>query len=381
MFFNGSSNTGIVADLIEKKAHFAFNVQAYAPYNFNNTVEQTNAFDHVKFCVIVPKNGIEPIVFNIFHTLTPVTWIFVIGSVIVVTIALVTVQHIRKTIANVQQNDVNYTIIEFTAIAIQSFFGDSIERITLNLSIRCILLGWLIYSFLITNAFTATIISSLIKPIYLDNINTIAELSASNLTILYPKVIGKNLKNGFDNETWTLIGDNLKEIESWEEFVEIMNNNKTQYAYVLADYYCLHMVNSNFDAKTGESIFHMVPECLASHPKVYLFQRGSMYLGYINELLGQFHEFGMFRRWIAETKFYSLIKGFKIDNRADKTINYSSVKVVISMEYLQTPFYMLGFGLFMSAIIFCIEQLWHKMEKKRRMREGSGFEEIEFEIN
>lgn len=105
MFFNGSSNTGAVADLVDKKAHFAFNVRAYAPYNFNDTVEQTNAFDHIKFCVIVPRCGIQPIYLNIFHSLTPVMWILVIVSVIVVTVALAVVQYIHKTLGSVPQND------------------------------------------------------------------------------------------------------------------------------------------------------------------------------------------------------------------------------------------------------------------------------------
>lgn len=380
MFFNGSINTGTVADLAERRADFAFNAFAYAPYNFNDTVEQSNAFDHVKFCVIVPRSGTQPTYFNIFHSLTPLMWILVVGSIIVVTIALAVVQYIRRTTGNELQNQTNYTILQFTAIALQTFFGDSIERLTLNLSVRWILLGWLIYSFFITNAFTATIISSLIKPNYLENINTIAELGASDLTILYPKPIAKNIKNGFDNKTWNLIGDNLKEIESWEKFVDVLNRNKTQYAYVIADYYCLYIVNNNVDAKTGKSIFHMVPECLASHPKVYLIQRGSMYLGYINELLGRFHEFGMFRRWVAETKFESMLKGLKIGYEADETTNYSLVKVVITMEYLQTPFYMLSFGLIISAITFCVEKLWFKLEKRTGSGSGGGFEEIEFEI-
>lgn len=377
MFFNGSNNTGIIGDLIQKKAHFAFNVHAYAPYNFNYTVEQTNAFDHVKFCVIVPKSGIEPIAFNIFHSLSPITWLLVVGSIIVVATVLVVIQYFQRTMSNVHKH---HTVIEFFELVFRSFLGDSIQ-VTMTLAIRYILLGWLIYSFLITNIFTATIISSLIKPNYLENINTIEELCKSNLTILYPRVIGKNIENGFDDETWALIKDNLKEIESWEKFVGIMNKNKTQYAYVLADYYCLYMVNSNLDEKTGESIYHKVPECLASHPKVYLFQRGSMYLGYINRLLGEFHEMGMFRRWIAETNFLSLLKG--VGNRNDKAINYSAVKVVITMEYLQTPFYILGVGLVISAIVFWMEKFWYKFVDRRHRRrtlEHSFAEEIEFEI-
>lgn len=374
MFFNGSANTGIIGDLIAKRAHFAFNVHAYAPYNFNYTVEQTNAFDHIKFCVIVPKNGIEPIAFNIFHSLSPITWILVISSVIIITIAFVGIQKIQRAILNESSN---YTATEYATIALQSFFGDSITRFTANKAIRGIFLGWLIYSFFITNAFTATIISTLIKPNYIENINNIEDLSKSNLTILYPKVIAKNLKNGFDDATWSSIGDNLKEVESWEKFIEILQTNKTKYAYVLANYHCVYMVNSNIDEKTGESIFHMVPECLASHPKVYLFQRGSMYLGYINELLGQFHEMGMFRKWIAESNFWSMIKGMRI---RDKAINYSEVKVVITMEYLQTPFYMLCVGLFLSAIVFWLEKVWYKFVDQRRTDNGTIEEEVVFEI-
>ncbi len=359
--YNNSTNTGLHSNLVNGKAHFIFNALAYAPYNYNNTVEQTNAFDHVKFCVIVPRNGIKPIAFNIFHSMAPEMWILVVISIIIVTIALTVVQHIQKNIAKVPRNETVYSVVEFGLIILQSLLGDTIERIPFRLSIRFILLGWLIYSFLITNAFTATIISSLIEPNYRENINTIAELSASNLTILYVKAIEKNLKNGFDDESWKLIGDNFRGIDSWEHFLEIMHTNKTQYAYVIADYYCYYMVNTNIDTNTGSSIYHMVPECLASHPKVYLVQSGSMYLGYINELLGRFHEFGMFRRWIGETKFFSLMQGFKIGNEEAKPINYASVQVVIGMEYLQTPFYMLGIGLLISTIIFCVEKGWHKI--------------------
>lgn len=367
LFFNGSKNTGAYADLITKKADFAFNIR-YTPSDFNDAVDKSNSFDLVKMCVIVPRNGIESTYYNFFHSLTPMMWILVIGSIIVVTITLGACQYFQSKIVNVPQNHKMYSAIEFTSIVLQSFFGDTI-RVTFNLSIQCILLGWLIYSFLITSAFTATIISSLIKPNYLDNINTIAELIESNLTILYAKAIENDLKNGFDAKTWKLIEDNLKEIESWGELLEIMNKSKTKFGYVLADYYCVHVMNSNIDAKTGKSIFHMVPECLTSHPKVYVFQRGSMYSGYINELLGQFHAFGMFQRWIGESKFYALLKGFAVDDEADENIDYSEAKVVITLEYLQTPFYMLGVGLFTSAVIFCMEKLWHQLQDNRLKRE------------
>ncbi|XP_037030220.1 uncharacterized protein LOC119070041 [Bradysia coprophila] len=385
--FNGSNNTGPFGDIVQKRAHFSFNIHAYAPYNFNNTVEQTNAFDHVKFCVIVPRNGMSPVAFNIFHSMTPAIWVLVIVAIVIVTIALASVQYahknIRKRINHLTEQHKSYTIVELASIVLQSFFGDAIEQIAFyHHSLRFILLGWLIYSFLITSAFTATIISSLIKPNHRENINTIAELAASKLTILYPKPIAKNIENGFDYHTFQLLEDNFKEINSWEEHLTILNQNKTQYAYVLADYYCSHAVRSNIDKETGESIFHMVPECLSSHPKVYFAQRGSMYLGYVNELLGRFHEYGMFRRWIAESKFFSVMKGLRMGYQAaDKEVDYASVKVAMNMEYLQTPFYMLVMGLLLSTIIFCVEKRWYKMVKQKQHDEGGGFEvDIEFEL-
>lgn len=375
--FNGSNITGTFGDVVQKKAHFSFNVHAYAPYNFNDTVEQSNAFDHIRYCVIVPTNGAEPIAFNIFYSMTPTIWILVFAAIIMVTLALAAAQHIHKNIRkSLPDKHRDYTIVELATIVLQSFFGDAIDQIAFHRSLRYILLGWLMYSFLITSAFTATIVSSLIKPNYRQNINTIAELGASNLTILYPKSIEKNIQNGFDPETFHLFGDNFKQINSWEQHIGILNRNKTQYAYVLTDSYCLHAVRSNIDKKTGESIFHMVPECLASHPKVYLAQRGSMYLGYVNELLGRFHEFGMFRRWTAESNFLSLMKGFRMDeDEMDKEVDYGSVKVAMNIEYLQTPFYMLGLGLLLSTVIFCMENGWYKLMEQRHHTVQENFEE------
>lgn len=387
--FNGSNNTGPFGDVVHKRAHFSFNVHGYAPYNFNNTVEQTNAFDHVKYCVIVPRNGVKPIAFNIFHSMTLAIWLLVIASIIIVTIALAAVQYIhkkiRQRIANILVKHKNYSPIDLVTIVLQSFFGDSIETIAFRHSLRYILLGWLVYSFLITSAFTAKIISSLIKPNYHENINTIAELGASNLTIYYPKPLAKNIENGFDNDTIQMFVDNFKEVNSWEQHLKILNENKTQYAYVLADYYCLYIVRTTVNNKTGESIFHMVPECLASHPKVYLAQRGSMYLGYVNELLGRFHEFGMFRRWVAEAKFLSLMEGRRTKYQTmGEEIDYATVKMVMNMEHLQTPFYMLASGLLLSTVMFCVEKGWYKLvDEKRRVHDqgvGEFEEEIEFEI-
>lgn len=380
---NSSSSSGSVANLIDKRANFAFNAYAYAPYNYNDSVEQTTAFDHVEFCVIVPRNGMKPVAFNIFYSMAPIMWIMVLVSFMFVIMVLVVFQRVRKMTTDDPKKYLHCTTLELAVIVLQSFLGKTVERVNFHSSIRLILLGWLVYSFFITNAFTAKIISSLIKPNFRDNINTIAELSQSNLTILYPKVIEKNLRKGFDDDSWKLLGDNLKEITTWEEHVMIMNRNKTQYGYVLADYYCLHMVNTNIDLKTGESIYHMVPECLVSHPKVYFVQRGSMYLGYINELLGLFHEMGMFRKWIAEMKFQALLKGYNVGNEDEEEdeIDYGSVKVVITMEYLQTPFYMLALGLSTATIIFFIENRWYDSQRKRNLERPhqnySDFEEIE----
>lgn len=250
--YNGYKNSGVIGDLMQGHADISFNADSLAPFLVNETVEVTEAFDRNDICILVPIAGDAPIIYNLLRTVSKFTWLMILLSLIVMAAIYRLTQNIQQFIHSRRNPFYEYSWTEISTITFQSFFGDSITRIPVSMPLRLLVIGWCIYSFLITNVFTAKLIGSLVLPHRLNDIGSIEELGNSKLKIMYPRALADHIRQYADNHTMSMIADQLVKIENWNEFdAAIGNRSLYGTAYIMMRFYAELMEKKHYDKSTG----------------------------------------------------------------------------------------------------------------------------------
>lgn len=391
MPFNGSKNTGILGHLEQGVANFGFNAQGNNPHLFNGTVDVSNSFERHDICIIVPKAGTESILYNLIRTLSPWTWLLVVVSVLAMVAIFKWLQRLQQCLVSAPagREQTQHSWPEALSIHFQSFFGDSIIRLPNSLPIRCVIVCWCLYSFLICTAFTAKLISSLVLPKGLEDINRLDELGRSSLRIIYPEYLNTTLYRYLDDDRQMLgmLRDQMQPVTK-NQFIGLMAKERHKNAYVLKNNMAEYMVRKYVDVSNGgRPFYHRITACLVYMPKVYLLQLGSPYRRYLNEMLGRFWDMGLMVQWQRQSDFRQNIALNKVASKSgmaaanaasstsisgnggigsdDEVIDVTKIQVVITLNHLQAAFYVWTLGLIISAVAFVIEWWWYV--RKTRM--------------
>ncbi|XP_037050330.1 uncharacterized protein LOC119084454 [Bradysia coprophila] len=365
--YNGYRNSGVIGDLTVGHAEMSFNADSLALLLVNDaSVAATDPFERNDMCVLVPKAGNEPIIWNLLRTMSKMTWVITLLSIVVMMLIYRWTQSVQKLIHSRKYPFYEYSWKDISTIIFQSFFGDAIRRIPQSMPLRILIIGWCIYSFLITNAFQAKLISSLVLPKGLEDIHTVEELGHSNLEIMYPRALGQLIQEYTDNGTMNILRDQLVEVASWSEFDAFINNKSSTTAYIMMRFHADLMEKRNFDKITGRPFYKTMDQCFLTFPRVYFLKLGSMYVDHVSEMLRRFHETGFIVKWTKHSEFISALHGnIPVDDIEEEDVDEADIKVVITPEHLQTSFILLVFGLIAASLVFVGEKVyfnWNRNE-------------------
>ncbi|KAG4075453.1 hypothetical protein HA402_015106 [Bradysia odoriphaga] len=361
--YNGNRNSGVIGDLTVGNAEMSFNADSLAQPLVND-VAATEPFERNDMCILVPKAGNEPIIWNLLRTMSKTTWIITLLSIVVMMWIYRWTQSVQKLIHSRKYPFYEYSWKDVSTIIFQSFFGDAIRRIPESMPLRILIIGWCIYSFLITNAFQAKLISSLVLPKALDDIKTVEELGHSNLEIKYPRALGQLIQKYTDNGTMNILRDQLVEVESWSEFDAFINNKSSTSAYIMMRFHADLMEKRNFDKITGKPFYKTMDHSFLTFPRVYFLKLGSKYVDHVSELLRRFHESGFIVKWTKQSEFISALHGMiPVDDIEEEDVDEADIKVVITPEHLQTSFFLLVLGLIVASLAFVGEKMYFRWNR------------------
>ena len=350
------------------RTNLAFNALGDDGIHFQGTVEKTKMFERNDFCIIAPKTKSIPVSHNILHIMSEFSLLNVILSLFCMATVYRLMQMVQKRLlsnmtqmATFEPSQINW--IEALSKHYQSFFGDSITKVPTSQTLRNLFIGWCIFSFLITNIFTAKLISSLVIPRFPTDIDTLNELGASDIKLIYPDIYEDTLSAFFNRDQYThrifkgdLVVVPIKEIEN------MIANNKNN-AYIMPNYKISYTAKKYFDKNTGKSFYHPVKECLFHIPRIYIIEKGSPYLQYVNDILSRLNEMGFLVHWLDETDFLHSLEGDIVEEESLEDIDDSQLQVVLKFEHLQISFYFLAIGLTLAALAFAMEWCWYCKDK------------------
>lgn len=329
-------------------------------------IENTNSFEQNNLCVIVPKATQVPTFYNLFYTMEVETWIVATLFITIVTTMYIIMQYLNKKVSRID-NELEMNWVETHFLILQSFFGDSLTKLPKAVALRLVIISWLFYSLIISSAFTGILISKLAIPLYENDLETIDELKESGMEILIPDYMYQ-MRHVWNPELFESLKPQLRPM-SIEKFYEHLKQNKTNVAYAIRSFRAEYEITRMFDKKTGRPLYHKMKQCLVYFPSAYVATKGSPYIGMVNDWLSWFIEAGFMRHWEEMAQFSARIKGLIADEEEleeAEEVEDEEVKVVLSIEHLQSAFILLSIGLICSILVFFGELIWHYYEEKRQ---------------
>lgn len=354
---NDSYITYIIDEYLEKRKQFSLNLFLYYSELYQNQAEVSNSFESTAFSIVTMKLGSEDVFSSWLKTelMSTNVKLLLLASIIIFIFLFKLLSSAEECLTKLKKRtDFDSGMCSIIISAFRTFFGDSLTKLPSSSSIRIILIAWVLYCFLVTSLITAKLLSSLVQPDELDNIQTIDELLESDLTILAPKEVRPIMEALMEKNLWRKLSKRLNTTVNWNEFKDLMSRKESKCAYIAANYFTSYIVHKYIDKETNKPIYYELSEKVFQLPAIYSFEQGSPYLNRINTLLGRLNEFGFFQHW-HQLAIYnmSLATGyFDEDEEDDEPQNQ---KVILKLNNFKEVFLTWAFGMIAASCIFILE--------------------------
>lgn len=279
--------TGSFKDIVERTIDLQGNSRFIMPYGVDG-YEFTYIFHFDQLCVIVPK---AKKLSNWLGTLKILTGRFVLVSIGIVAVCGILNKFFRHEACLLSE-----AVLELFS----SFLGQSVAEIIDakdGVSRRIFIASFLLYSIVISTAFSAALLSVYTTETYLPDINTLEELDKSGMTIrssinpfkdgesaLYQS-ISRKVRGKYENE---------KDLSSIE--IAAASNVGGIERYLDSKL----LIQTHFSDKHGNPLLHIVRDCPNSYFLSYIVPVGSPYLKIINHFLVRINEAGLKSKWLED---------------------------------------------------------------------------------
>lgn len=371
--------TGAIASVIEGRVNISINSRVLNAHYYAGKVEFTKAFQSENLCVLVPKAEQLPQFYNLFYTMEIPTWIAAILVTFFATFAYKVVQDKNKNLKSLE-DDLQLNWIETFFMILQSFFGDSLTRLPNSSPPRLVVITWIMYSVIISSAFTATLVSKLTFPQYENEIDTLEELHESGLEIIVRQMYVHSMRPAWDQQLFKKLKHQFHPMYA-RDYYDHLYRNSTTVAYAMKEIQADYELARMYNKVTGRPLFYKMQQNLVPSCRGYIVTLGSPFLGDISDLYLRFEESGFFVHWKEMADFHARIKGFILDDEEieeqeeeEDEDEAHKEKVQLGIEHMQSAFMLLGFGLMLSFMIFVGEIIFTiylntKMNKVRYFEE------------
>lgn len=205
--------------------------------------------------------------------------------------------------------------------------------------------------------FQGIITSAIAYPRYKEDINTLDELLATNLTLgvhnrhirIYKRSISPELLDKIMERT---------EIFNDKKIKQVIEERQYHYAVLLRKSDAQYISRRPSNMKNGRPLYHTVGDCPVPCSVVYGLRYGSPYLPRLNYLLKHLNQGGILRHW-TESDEYTLLQtknkvSYVENNKEKKPLDMKNVREVIIVW---------SFGLFISTTVFIIELIINFLNK------------------
>lgn len=356
-------------EMLNGNVSLSFNIYGYYKKSFENHVETTKAFQQKNFCALVPKAGYQPAFKNVFFSLSMASWIIVLVNLLLFPWIYQLFQTLYSFVMVVllKKEDTDESLTFSSSIkqnylfTIQTFVGEPLNIMPNKAVFLCLMLSWIIYGFLVTSGFTAKLLSSLVSPRPLADINTIDELFNSSLRINSHANLYGNFRAYMHQDIWNVFQERVINI-TWNSLGTRLAVNYTDDAYIQGEFFAYYYKYKFYNKIDNRPYFHIMEDRVLYFPAVYLVEQGSPFLEFMDKLLGWFYQYGFILKWDEMALSHNILQGH--NNERIISEDDSDSRVILTMEHFQTIFYIWVIGTILGMVCFLYEY-WQECVKIR----------------
>lgn len=360
------------------QSQMAVPVIAYNLRDSKFRMEVTNSFQQIKFCVAAMKSAGQTELSNWLNS-----GIFVSYSRYLLLGSLITFAILYKVFWSIhdmfqRETDLVYESKESSFLSVffmmyRVFFGDSLTYLPRSTSLRILLIGWMFFCFLITSAITANLLSTLVQPAEIAELNSLDNLVKANLKLMIPKELLVKFKDNSPS-IWKRLNASIVHVP-WKNFLNETEKRNPNIAYSAADYVIEYVLHKNVDKLTKKPIYYQLNECIFNMFGVYHLEPGSAYLQRINELLGLIHQVGLYQHWFERAVFNMTVSsGFDDEEEDDEEEHEEHLPVVLKLENIRGIFLLWLMGILLACVVLLAERAakWEAVENFNSRFKCSG---------
>lgn len=344
---NGTA-TGSLGLIVNRRVDVSFNTRFLRLAQFKGTVQITFANGRDDICILVASAGFASNIYNIFRAFSRIVWMFTLLSLVSVSVAftgiyrLQTAKHERN-IDNVFFNFYSWNLAQ------------PIVQLPDRWASKMLIAIWIVYCLLITSSYQGNLTSNLVLRPTLPQVNTMRQLEQSPYEILTFGRYVSLLQNLFaEHKEFSSLKTRIREVSTGEELENFVNNHTVRYAYANKFHINQYLSSRKSNYLNGRPVFHNMLECPVPFLVAYAVPCGSPYLWRFNIILRRAQEAGFISYW---------------DKKSEETVKSSkhrggSAPIPLTLDHMQSAFYILGVGLLVGLSIMMVEVFFTKKMQK-----------------
>lgn len=243
--------------------------------------------------------------------------------------------------------------------------GGSLPRIPKVDSERFFIAIWLMFTLIMSTAFTSNLATVLMQNKYYPNVDTMDELLEGGYNIVGYRTQLKELKKAFNGTSKAPLFNRMIQMPDKYANNNTTLNNLTEMLLLATNPILVGERRAIYVTKhrVFKDVFHIVRESPLPNYTALQLPTGSPFLDYVNLILRRIIESGMFQFWRKQHEhYYVLTKLFFKPDEADETRTQANP---LTIYHLQAAFLILFTGLTASSIVFVAENFRFKFSPKK----------------
>lgn len=341
-FFYGNrdvnKSTNALQKLHKNEIDFIFTPLFVTDYN----IEEMMFLDTLtedKLCVIVPKSTELKQGNMILRCFTKEVWILVVALFLIALLCFYVISKVSNVITRVTKT-FDYRIPTIAMDALQVIFNVSRFFLSIKYPSRILFGVFLVFVVIFNTAFQSSLYRVLATPSDLNNINTLEELSETNLIV---STKSGNLKDTFAHSTKPY----MKKIK-----LVVLNKNQSKNPAFL-ERSSVNTYQEVLDYKNyGYTTHHMIPECPSDYTLALVARKSSLLTDAVSKVNGAIIASGLLSKLYRDV-LHSVSTNTPYEKHMVTSIHHKQYKITD----FQFCFVMLIIGLVLSSFVFAIEMM------------------------
>ena len=349
----GSVNN-LVTAMIAKEAYIALG-SAIRNFLFYTFFDLTNTYFTTRYRWNVPCSVKYPRWSSIFRILTVELWIVLIISIVIAAILTTLVGRYSCPSEWQRYKTLTSSLINIWAVIL----GVSVSTMPRTPSLRSLFLAWVCFSVAFNTVFQAFLTTFIIDSGYKTPIQNMDELFASDIKLTYVPDYSFVLEIGDETEVFK-VHRNLANCSSyfvcldWAMYQKnvsiLLPDTEIDFLYAIG-----YLIGEN----SKPLLCRLEDGVVFPYSLTMMMFPGDPLLRRVNEIIDHVFEAGLYNQWISMKRNWDKLSGRKIINVKLQYGYYS-----FNVKHLQTAFYLLMIGWFLSFLCFMVEVLYNRVLSK-----------------